>query len=471
MKNLLTFISLLFFLTIISCKKDAIITDPSAKLEFSTDTVLFDTVFTTIGSTTHFLKVYNRNNKKIIISSIRLAGGSSSQFRMNVDGIPATLVTDIEIPRKDSLYIFIEVTIDPTNGLLPFIVKDSIVFETNGNIQDVDLVAWGQDAHFFNGNTLCSETWTNDKPYVIYNSILVDSSCTLTIMEGVSVYSHNNSGLFVKGTLSVNGTKDNPVTFQGDRLETFYDDVPGQWLGIFILRNDDKNTSIVKHAIIKNALYGVSVGSHDNPDLTSFTGNNAPGLLLNNVIIQNILATGIFGFRSVIQAENCLVFNCGQHNAQLVFGGVYDFNHVTFANFGSNVIEHKDPILHLGNFAISNQGEFPADLYATFTNCIVYGSIDKEIDLDDGGNAAFNYVFENCLVKVDTSINTGTSNFISIIENQNPLFADVSEDDYHLTATSPCIDAGKITIPPVTYDLEENIRDASPDLGAYEYVP
>src|SRR3989304_4986440 len=105
MKNLLTFISLLFLITIISCKKDAIITDPSAKLEFSTDTVIFDTVFTTIGSTTHFLKVYNRNNKKIIISSIQLAGGNNSRFRMNVDGIPATYVTDIEIPKKDSLYI------------------------------------------------------------------------------------------------------------------------------------------------------------------------------------------------------------------------------------------------------------------------------------------------------------------------------------------------------------------------------
>jgi len=469
MKNLLTFIFLLFVFTVISCKKDPIITDPSAKLEFSTDTVLFDTVFATIGSTTHHLKVYNRNNKKIIISSIRLAGGSSSQFRMNVDGIPATSVTDIEIPKKDSLYIFIEVTIDPTNGQLPFIVKDSIVFETNGNIQDVDLVAWGQDAHFFNGNTLCTQTWMNDKPYVIYNSILVDSSCTLTIMEGVRIYSHNNSGLFIKGTLLVNGTKDDPVTFQGERLEVFYDDVPGQWLGVFILRNGDNNVSAIKHAIIKNALYGVSLGSHDNPDLNSFTWDNHPGLLLQYSIIQNISRTGIFGFLSDITVENCLIFNCGQYNSQLVFGGVYDFNHVTLANFGSNIIEHKEPILHLGNFAISNQELFPEDLYATFTNCIIYGSMDNEIDLDDGGNAAFNYLFENCLIKVDTSINTGTPNFISIIKNQNPLFADVSEDDYHLTATSPCIDAGKATT--LTDDLEKNTRNASPDLGAYEYVP
>ena len=289
-------------------------------------------------------------------------------------------------------------------------------------------------------------------------------------MEGVSVYSHNNSGLFVKGTLLVNGTKDDPVTFQGDRLETYYDDVPGQWLGIFILRNSDNNISNIKHAVIKNALFGVSVGSHDNPDLNSFTWDNHPGLLLQYSIIQNISLTGIFGFLSEITAENCLIFNCGQHNAQLVFGGVYDFNHVTMANYGSVMVEHKDPILHLGNFAIQNQVPIPADLYSTFTNCIIYGSIDNEIDLDDDGSgAAFNYLFENCLVKVDTSINTGTSNFISIIENQNPLFADVSEDDYHLTATSPCIDAGKATT--LADDLDKNIRDASPDLGAYEYVP
>ncbi|MFH1319271.1 MAG: choice-of-anchor Q domain-containing protein [Bacteroidota bacterium] len=467
MKSSLKYICILFLLTIIACKKDSPITDPSAKLEFSTDTVLFDTVFTTIGSTTYYLKVYNRNKKMINISYIHLAGGSNSRFRMNVDGIPTNYLTDVEIAAQDSMYIFVEVTIDQTSGTLPFIVSDSIVFLTNNNIQDVKLVAWGQDAHFYNGNTICDETWINDKPYVIYNSILVDSSCTLTIEEGVSIYSHNYSGLFVKGTLLVNGTMDEPVTFQGDRLESFYDDVPGQWLGIFILRNSDNNTSIIGHTIIKNALYGVSAGSQANTDLNSFTWDNHPEVLLNNTIIQNMSVTGIFGFLSSIQAVNCLVFNCGEQNAQLVFGGYYDFNHVTLANYGTSIIEHKDAILQLGNFAENDLVHISADLDATFTNCIIYGSIDDEIDLNDDQLAQFNYLFENCLLK--TTNNTSVTNYISIINNQDPLFVDITEDDYHLQSTSPCIDAGKPTS--VTDDLEENLRDGVPDIGAYEYIP
>jgi len=228
--------SLLFAVLVSACKKDRIITDSSAKLEFSVDTVVFDTVFTTVGSTTHQLRVYNRHKRNIIVSSIRIAGGSGSQFRMNVDGLPGNSFTEIEIPGEDSIYIFIEVTIDPSSGTLPFVVKDSIFFETNGNIQDVDLVAWGQDAHFFNSSIICDMTWINDKPYVIYNSILVDSGCTLTIEPGVLVYSHTNSAIYVNGTLIVNGSNNEPVLFQGDRTEAFYDDITAQWLGIFLLR-------------------------------------------------------------------------------------------------------------------------------------------------------------------------------------------------------------------------------------------
>src|SRR5688572_5706059 len=129
-----------------SCKKDDLLTESSAKLEFSDDTIMFDTVFTSMGSTTKQLKIFNRNSQPIRISSIRLAGGSTSTYRLNVDGLTGKSFSDVEIPAKDSLFIFIEVTINPQDASTPFIVQDSIIFETNGNIQDVDLVAFGQYA-------------------------------------------------------------------------------------------------------------------------------------------------------------------------------------------------------------------------------------------------------------------------------------------------------------------------------------
>ena len=144
----ITFV-LITLLISFSCRKDDIITDSSAKLSFSTDTLVVDTVFATLGSTTRRIVVYNRNNQRINISTIAVNGGFNSQFRINVDGVSGNIHRDVEIEANDSLFIFIEVTIDPNNVLSPFVVEDAITFATNGNQQQVQLIAWGQNAHYF----------------------------------------------------------------------------------------------------------------------------------------------------------------------------------------------------------------------------------------------------------------------------------------------------------------------------------
>jgi len=176
-----------------SCKKDNFITDSSAKLEFSTDTVMFDTVFTTIGSTTQQFKIYNRHNEFVKVSSIYLANGNTTKFRLNINGIRATKIENVEIPPKDSLFIFVEVTLDPNNTNNPLAIIDSMVCVTNGNVQDVKLVAFGQDVHLIKGQIIQSQTWNNDKPYLVYNSMLVDSLHTLTINAGTKIYFHRGS--------------------------------------------------------------------------------------------------------------------------------------------------------------------------------------------------------------------------------------------------------------------------------------
>ncbi|MCY7409947.1 MAG: hypothetical protein LH473_06720, partial [Chitinophagales bacterium] len=188
-----------------SCKKDLITTDPADKLSFSTDTLTFDTVFTSLGSTTLYFKVLNPNSKKIVISNIHIAGGDASIFRLNIDGMPVNEVTDVEIPANDSIYIYIAVTVDPNNDNNPFVMEDSVLFETNGNNQKVLLQAWGQNAHFFYGEIIGTQEWTNDKPYVIIHSILVDSNETLTIDPGCRIYMHADSRFYVYGTLKVMG--------------------------------------------------------------------------------------------------------------------------------------------------------------------------------------------------------------------------------------------------------------------------
>ncbi|HZX62121.1 MAG TPA: hypothetical protein VFE66_02830, partial [Bacteroidales bacterium] len=53
---------ILTLITVFSCKKkDKIDSNPALKLTFSSDTVFFDTVFTTVGSVTQRLMVHNYN--------------------------------------------------------------------------------------------------------------------------------------------------------------------------------------------------------------------------------------------------------------------------------------------------------------------------------------------------------------------------------------------------------------------------
>jgi len=286
---LLLIIPAILFFTY-SCKKDSIISDSGAKLSFSSSSILFDTVFTTIGSTTRQLKVYNPYNKKIKISSIRLAGGANSFFRMNVDGIASSSVNDIEIEAKDSIFLFIKVTIDPRNSNSPLIVSDSILFVTNGNLQTVKLEAWGQDAYYYTPNHFfpnlsysiipCNDVWTNDKPHVIYGNAVIDSACTLTIKENTRVYLHKDAVLWVykDGTLKVQGTLGNPVIFQGDRLESYYSDQPGQWGEIWLSAGSKNNE--INQAIIKNGYVGIQID-------TTAVNPTQPTLTIENTIIKN----------------------------------------------------------------------------------------------------------------------------------------------------------------------------------------
>ncbi|MDZ4845482.1 MAG: choice-of-anchor Q domain-containing protein [Chitinophagales bacterium] len=452
-----------------SCRKDIIDTDPSLKLSFSTDTLTFDTVFTTLGSTTLYFKIYN-DNKNAVKTNVTLAGGDASNFRINADGIPDDQ-QGLEIFGKDSTYVFVEVTVDPNGMNTPLIITDSVIFETNGNRQKVILAAWGQDAFYFNDSLITTTTWLNTKPYVIFNAVGVDSGQTLTIEQGTQIYMGGNAQLIVFGTgkINVTGTKEEPVVFQGVRLEEFYDNLPGQWSGIFILRGSTGNS--FDYAVIKNSDFGVNLGSipnriNDCNDIGAyFSFSNAPQATLRNTVIQNSFQNGLSGLLAQITAENCLLFNSGDHLVSFSFGGIYNMNHCTLANYGSSTVNHQTSTLFLSNVLVCDNTIFPAEMEANFDNTIVYGSLDEEISFSVSDTAFFSAIFDHCLVK--TEYETDTLDFVNCIFNLDPQFVDRAEEDYSIEATSPCRDSGKVTL--VTTDLNGNPRIDTPDIGAYEY--
>jgi hypothetical protein len=480
--------SLLFLITILlvtfSCRKDSVDTSSSVNLSFSTETLLFDTVFATFGSTTQRLKIYNPSNSPVNISSIAIENGANSQFRINVDGISGDTHKDVLIDANDSLFIFAEVTIDPTNSLNPFIAADQIIFNTNGNNQRVELVAWGRNAHYFVANQTANgipvvyldrgtspgaldSTWTNDKPYVIYGGFLtLDSDDKLTIEAGVQIHSHNNSGIWVyeNGTINVNGTKEEPVVFQGTRLEYAWQDISGQWDRIWINENTNGVDNVFNYAVIKNGFVGIQAETNPFNEIAPISSNQ---LRLNNCKIHNNAVIGILAKNYQITDTNSIVYNSGQYNLFVKGDGVYNFNQTTFANYWTSG-DRKTPSILLQNAYINiNGATVISDLTAAnFNNCIIDGDQEIEFSAETVTGGTINFNLNHSTLKT-TSSTTG-ANYVNVILNPTNLFEDRTIHNYHLSASSAAINAGDNALG-VTTDHDGNPRnDGSPDLGAYE---
>lgn len=474
MNRILLFFSLLFVVWFSSCEKEDISTNPSLKLSFSTDTVMFDTVFTTIGSSTRRFKVYNRNKNDLKISSIQLAGGNTSFYKINVDGVAASSIENVTIRKNDSLFVFVEVTVDPNNSNSPLFVSDSIVFTTNGNVQDVKLVAWGQDVHLMNAKELGVNTFfLADKPYLIYDYLYVKPDIELSISAGAKLHFHNNAHLIVAGTLKVDGEFENPVVFEGDRLEKFYRDKAGQWGGIWLYAGSKYNK--ISWAEVRNSINGIIVD-------TCVT-NDAPTLMINNTIVENMSSIGLYARGSKVIADNCLFSNAGQVSVALTMGGAYQFYHCTIANYWGQYIYRQGPSLLLNNYylyqLVQNGPVFVEKrdlLEATFANCIIYGSRESEFEIDNSYKnqtiqAQMNYRFDHCILKVPSDFSiSDQSRFISVIK-KDPKFKDPSKLNFQLDTLSPAKDIGFLLFAQQhLIDLKNisHLIDGNPDLGAYE---
>jgi hypothetical protein len=454
MKQALFYTVIVFLIVLSACKKDTFITGKDARVLLSADTLRFDTVFTTAGSVTQLFKITNGNNQKIKIDNVSLKGGGASAFKINVDGITGPEVKNLELDANDSIFVFVTVTINASPASRPFIIRDSIGIECNGNKQFLQLEAWGQNAHFLRNRKITGTTvWTNDLPYVILGGLQVDTSATLTIQKGCKIYLHADAPLLVDGTLQVNGEKSD-----SDRV---YCEYPAGWPGIYLRATSKSN--VLQYAVIRNAYQGLVV---QEP-----AANASPKLILNECIIDNIYDVGLYGIGSSVSARNCLISNCGK-NVQLVYGGNYQFTHCSMPTIGNSYISHKDPVLYVSNYVQAGGVVYTDNLSAVFTNCIIWAensTASNEVVVTKQGAGSFNVSFTNCLWKVKTApLNTTAT---GIISNLDPVFDSINVAkgyyNFRLRDSSPALNKGLVTGLPT--DLDGNPRAVGqPDLGAYE---
>lgn len=458
---LLFVLPFLFLGTFSSCKKPVLLS--KGNLFFSTDTLVFDTVFTTIGSTTQQFKIYNASNRTVNIEEIELMGGEDSPFRINIDGNHGPSLSNIELEGNDSLFAFVEVTLNVNAENYPVVIEDSIRFRTNGIDQYVVLAVWGQNAyfHYHDLNDDIDNPWFNDKPHVIYGYAAVDSAKTLTIPAGTDIYLHKNALLIVyKSTLNISGTLGNEVTFQGDRLEAIYDDVPGQYYGIYF---HEAKPSTINYAIIKNGTSGIHLFSRDQ---------TSPGytLTMTNTIIENNARYGVFIYSGAkVKAENCVIAKNENHALLVLEGGDFNFNFCSLLGYSSG--GSTTPAVGISNFyndvfnGVTNVGSINEGV---IRNSVIYGFQEGEIAFDTISDAAITLSFdiEKCLIR--RSPQPSDNFYSSIIWNIDPQFQDVNNNDFRFWSTSPLNNAGIPGSNTLPTDIRGVTRSSTPDIGAYE---
>lgn len=442
-----------------SCRKEEIIdTSPNVNLQFSTDSLLFDTVFTSSGTTNRTLKIFNYNKNSIIISNIRLQGGTASAFKININGIASTSINNLKIRGNDSIYVFVKAFINPTNVDQPFLVEDEIQIDINGNQEKIPLAAYGQNAIYLNNETITSNTaFTKGKPYIIYNNATVATNANLTIEAGARLYFHKDASLMVNGTLIAKGSLTDSITFTSDRQERIYDDEAGQWDGIHFSASSINNS--LNYCTVKNALVGITVDS--------LSKNVGPKLLLTNSIIKNHQVAGVLGYNASITAINNLMYNCGQYLMAGFYGGDYNFYQNTLANYNFN-FPRKTPSVYFTDYLNTNASELK-ELKTEFYNNIIYGSLSNELSFDRKGDLTFTQDFQNNSIKGEQQ-DLGANNTFNI----DPFFINTRKENYQLVSNSPAHDSGKDLTTNTYYplylskDFLEKPRVFPSTLGCYE---
>ena len=522
MRNLICLFLVGILISLSSCRKDFDTVTNSGNLGFSKDTVYLDTVFSTIGSSTYTLKVYNRSDDDIKIPSIHLQN-PDSKYRLMVDGLTGEDGTDldnlpdgrvfnnVELLANDSLYIFIETTANivdanPTD----FLYTDDIVFDSSNGPQKVNLVTLIRDAYFLfpkkdangikeslllgtdngeevriNGFELDENDpangdeyhFNNTKPYVIYGYAGVPDGKTLTIDPGAKVYFHAESGIVVQpgATININGAvspdptnpQQNEVTFEGDRLEPLYEDIPGQW-GTIWLRSGSINNSI-NHLTLKNATLGLLV---ENCVL------NIQNSQIYNSANYGILARGA----TMNNCENLVINLAGQASLACSLGGSYQFKHCTFNN---NWASSNQVAVLVSNYEEQADGtNITGSLnQANFYNCIIYSSNNIGLFLDKISDDSFPFLFDvkNCLIKFRDSGTSLASNpiytFIRTptvengnIKNKDPKFFNANLNKLNISddPLGGAFQKGSLSYL-VPLDVLGLARTSNPpDMGAYQ---
>ena len=314
-----------------------------------------------------------------------------------------------------------------------------------------------------------------------------DGVVAFWVIEGVEVANAPNWGIDVRGSEENHShhfiVRGNNVHDNGLSSETtgiffaFVDHVTVEGNeshsngehGIYLSNSGD-------HFVIRgNRLHdNANCGLHMNGDLSmGDDGTVSDGLVERNTIFENGVGGGsainMDGVTDTIVRNNLLY----QNHA----GGISIFKEDgAVCSQNIQVLNNTIVMAEDGRWAI-NLSDTSCANNALFNNIIVSfhswrGSIQIPAPGISGFESDYNVVLDRFSTNDGNSVITLAEwqtlgyDTHSIVATPADLFA--GPNDYHLREGSPAIDAG-VALPNVLFDLDDNPRDAAPDMGAYEW--
>lgn len=326
-----------------------------------------------------------------------------------------------------------------------------------------------------NGGNIINQTWTTTgSPYIVQGDVTIPSGAFLTINAGVTVRFTSTDGLAtgvdtsrveltVKGTLSVNGTSANPVTFEAQSGTA-----AGTWYGILV--NATASNASLSYAVIRHAFYGIR---NDAPgtvlQLTQPTVHlSTYGLSLNagNVTLSSVrLFNNSYGL--YVGPSVSLTLNASRIYSNSIYGiwvqnatspSITLSNSLIYSNTSHGIAIQQtttdSPTIRMVNCTIHGNGSRGVDVFASgitvpvvnVTNCIVSSNLTG---VQRSGTAVASITYSDVW-------NNSSGNYSSVAAGTgcisvNPLYLDAdgadnlagtADDDFHLASNSPCIDAG-----------------------------
>ncbi len=436
------------------CIEDGLETSPSAQPHFSTDTLSLGLLFTGENSPTYSLKIYNRHDKILSLSSVSLAEGK--YFRINVDGFSGSTFNNVEIRPNDSIYVFVEATLPEQGGSpLPIEITDQLQVTTNGVTQTVIIAADGQDVDRRTGFIVDRDTrWTAQLPYQIFDSLVVNPGVTLTLDPGVTLYFHDKAMMHVYGTLISSGTTEHPVTLRGDRRgqmagKITYEIMSNQWSGMVFHPGSENNS--FTNTYVENTANGITLNDSE--------------LTLTNCRLHNSAGNVLTAYNSPVTAEACQLSNAGGSVIEL-HGAAHRFNRCTMANYYLFAIPSGAimDIQHMGPDNADDGYEAP------YTSVLVSNSIitGRGAALSATDYAGYDVTFARCLFSIGGE---DDSNFLNTLWDTDPLLdydLNMYTFDYSPAPDSPAIGAADpIYDTPQTPTLDARGRVLDKTLGCY----